>query len=277
MAKEEQGLIFSTFFLLLFIFIYFLFSIHFLILTFFSCHGVIANNPYLGEDFFQQSLELFQTYYPIEIATGISKEEKSIKMVEWWSRAHELMIKHGLREDDLKMLVETANIDLREHGSEFINLLHEQEVPLLIFSAGISNVLEKFLQKKDIYHSNIQVFSNTMTFQNGTLNGFAGDLIHSLNKNAFSVKNNTQRKEERKYLLLLGDNPSDIHMSDGIDFSEQISIGFLNDSIQERLELYTQIFDVVLLDDSPMDFVLDLTKEILNHPKTIEQESPLVE
>jgi len=52
-------------------------------------------------------------------------------------------------------------------------------------------------------------------------------------------------------------------MSDGLTYSEILSIGFLNDKIEERLESYRQTFDVVITNDGPFDFIFDLIKEIV--------------
>ena len=65
--------------------------------------------------------------------------------------------------------------------------------------------------------------------------------------------------------MQLGDNLGDIHMSDGLDHSEVISIGFLNERIDERLEVYKKTFDVVIINDGSMQFPLDLVMQICNH------------
>ena len=51
-------------------------------------------------------------------------------------------------------------------------------------------------------------------------------------------------------------------MSDGLEYSEIISIGFLNDRISERLDIYTKTFDVVIVNDGPMQFALDFVKDL---------------
>lgn len=55
-------------------------------------------------------------------------------------------------------------------------------------------------------------------------------------------------------------------MSDGLKFSEVLSVGFLNDRINERLEIYKKTFDVVIVNDGSMQFPLDLVSQICGHP-----------
>jgi 5'-nucleotidase len=52
-------------------------------------------------------------------------------------------------------------------------------------------------------------------------------------------------------------------MSEGLEHENIIKIGFLNENIKESLSEYKKNFDVIILDDGPMDFVNDLLKNIL--------------
>lgn len=54
-------------------------------------------------------------------------------------------------------------------------------------------------------------------------------------------------------------------MSDGLKQAHhhEITIGFLNDRVEMRLEEYKQAYDVVILGDGNLDFVHSLIKELL--------------
>jgi hypothetical protein len=48
--------------------------------------------------------------------------------------------------------------------------------------------------------------------------------------------------------ILMGDNLGDLHMADGLSSKEHIlSVGFLNDKVEERMGQYLTGFDVVVL------------------------------
>ena len=85
--------------------------------------------------------------------------------------------------------------------------LWNENIPLLIFSAGLANVLKEFLMIKGVYHPNIHVVSNLMTFDpTGALLAFEGEMIHSMNKNAHILKKvgaDWAHDEKRKNILLV--------------------------------------------------------------------------
>jgi hypothetical protein len=95
----------------------------------------------------------------------------------------------------------------RDGVPEFLQYLFEEKIPLLIFSAGLANVLKEFLMMKGVYHKNIHVVSNLMTFdKSGSLLAFEGEMIHSLNKNAGILKKvaaDWAHDKKRKNILLV--------------------------------------------------------------------------
>lgn len=52
----------------------------------------------------------------------------------------------------------------RDGYKVFFDHLEEQQVPLLIFSAGIGDVLEEVIQQNHVFHPNIHIISNYMDF-----------------------------------------------------------------------------------------------------------------
>lgn len=52
----------------------------------------------------------------------------------------------------------------REGYQLFFNHLHEHSIPLLIFSAGIGDILEEIILQAGVFHSNVKVISNYMDF-----------------------------------------------------------------------------------------------------------------
>lgn len=53
---------------------------------------------------------------------------------------------------------------LRDGYRVFFDHLEEQRVPLLIFSAGVGDVLEEVIQQNHVFHPNVHVISNYMDF-----------------------------------------------------------------------------------------------------------------
>jgi len=52
-------------------------------------------------------------------------------------------------------------------------------------------------------------------------------------------------------------------MVDGVEHKTLITIGFLNEKVQDNLELFKNNFDIVIVNDGTFDQVIELLKEIL--------------
>jgi hypothetical protein len=55
--------------------------------------------------------------------------------------------------------------------------------------------------------------------------------------------------------ILLGDSIGDLKMAEGVKHETKLTIGFLNHDEEKLLEQYAAAFDVVILQDSPLDFI----------------------
>ena len=64
--------------------------------------------------------------------------------------------------------------------------------------------------------------------------------------------------------MLFGDNPGDSNMADGADAGVVVRVGFLNDKVDERRALFSDRFDIVLLDDPDMGFPIELLQALLS-------------
>lgn len=66
---------------------------------------------------------------------------KAEKMQEWWSKAHELLIGLGLKRSDIVDAVAQSDIRIRDDSVALINYCRENQIPFLLFSAGLGDVL----------------------------------------------------------------------------------------------------------------------------------------
>lgn len=242
-----------------------------------SSHGLLQQgNP----EYDAKRLALFEYYHPLEFSPTIQLEEKTKLMEEWWGKTHGLLIEGGLTYDAIKNSVANANIAFRDGVVELFEFLEERDVPVLIFSAGLADIIEEVLRQK-VHRSfkNIKIVSNQMVFDDsGHLVSFKGKLIHTLNKNEHALDMATPLHDQtgdidspvidyasvkqRTNVLLLGDHMGDLGMSDGLNYENRISVGFLNDNIEKNLESYRNAFDIVYLNDAPMWGVLKLANQL---------------
>lgn len=241
-----------------------------------SSHGLLQQgNP--KYDIKRQ--ELKEYYHPLEFNPTIPLDEKAKLMEEWWEKTHALLIEGGLTYDAIKKSVDNATIAFREGVVELFEFLEEKEVPVLIFSAGLADIIEEVLRQK-LHRSfkNVKIVANRMVFNlSGQLVSFKGKTIHSLNKNEHALDmaapvhdrlgdangliDDTASVKKRTNVLLLGDHIRDLGMSDGLNYETRISVGFLNHNVADSLDSYRKAFDVVYLNDAPMRGVVNLVSQ----------------
>ncbi|XP_010902723.2 7-methylguanosine phosphate-specific 5'-nucleotidase isoform X2 [Esox lucius] len=198
-----------------------------------TTHNILDNDLLINDACKKRIRELLNIYYPIEIDAACTVEEKLPHMVEWWTSVHELLIQQKIRKDLLALAVEQSSAMLREGYRVFFDHLQQQQVPLLIFSAGVGDILEE-----------------------GELQAFKGPLIHTFNKREGALLHaaHFRKLRERPNVLLLGDSLGDLTMADGLAHTQHtLTVGFLNDQVGERRESYINSYDIVLVKDETMD------------------------
>ncbi|KAG2536350.1 cytosolic 5'-nucleotidase 3-like isoform X3 [Panicum virgatum] len=233
-----------------------------------------------NEEYDAKRVALYEHYHPIEICPDIPLPEKAKLMEEWWEKTHGLLIEGGLTYEDIKKSVFDAVIAFRDGVVELFEYLEERDIPVLVFSAGLADIIEEvFRQKLHRPFKNVKVVSNRMVFnEEGRLVSFKGKTIHVLNKNehaldmAAPVHDNLgdpngsiddySLVRKRTNVLLLGDHIGDLGMSDGLNYENRIAVGFLNANIEKSLNDYSKAFDVVYLNDAPMRGVVELVSEL---------------
>lgn len=221
-----------------------------------TSHNILDNSQLISDECKEKLKDLLNKYYPIEIDSSRTIDEKLPLMVEWWTRAHELLVQQKIRKDQLSLAVQESDAMLRDGYQQFFDHLHQHSVPLLIFSAGLGDVLEEVIRQAAVFHPNVKVFSNYMDFDEaGVLKAFKGELIHIYNKREGAMLNTEHFQElvARPNVLLLGDSLGDLTMADGVqDLENVLKIGFLNDKVEERKPSYLNSYDIVLLQDETM-------------------------
>jgi len=230
-----------------------------------SCHGVMESSPVITEELQKKFDELFKYYYPIEIDPSLSIEQKIPRMVEWWSKNHALLETTGITIQDISDSVAQSSSMFRDGHEVFFRQLHESEIPLMIFSAGIGDILLQIVKQKSKYYNNMNVIANFMKFDDkGKISGFESDIIHTFNKSEKARENSHKFSRGRSNVILMGDSMGDLKMADGLQSVDTcLKIAFLNTKIDEWLEEYKSQWDIVLTDDQTLKIPLEILSNIL--------------
>lgn len=235
-----------------------------------SLISVLRDHNYLTPEYSKKAQALYKKYRPIELNPKISFKEKKKAMHQWWTTHFNLLIKIGLYKKDVQKVIKSGKVKLRPGTLEFIDLLKSQNIPMLIISSsGLGfEAISWYLKNKKKLYGNIYIISNTLEWdKKGKLAGVKKPIIHSMNKNEIFVKNFSVYKiiKNKKNVLLLSDSLQDVGMITGFDYDNLIKIGFLNENIKENLPYYKKAYDVVLTNDTSINFINNLLKQILIH------------
>ncbi len=231
--------------------------------------GVMENSPLLPSTYTDKTNALRAKYLPIETDPDLSIAEKIPHMEAWYKQANELLQETGMKKEMFNQFVKTSNVEFRDHTKHMLDYLSKAQVPVLVMSAGLGDILVEVMEAKDVYHrSNTKVVSNFLSYnEEGRVIGLEGKMIHVYNKNENAIHDSEyfQTLKGRGNVLLLGDSIGDLRMADGVSNAENIlKIGFLNNpkTAEQRLPSFLEGFDIVLLDDQTMDVPIKILNRI---------------
>lgn len=113
-----------------------------------SSFTVFHGSDKVTDEFTKESQEAFSYYHPIEKDPNIPVDEKMVKMVEWWKKDLNAMVKQNLTHWDFDEIILKSNLYLRTGITELFEFSLKHQIPWNIVSAGIGQVVNSAL---DIY------------------------------------------------------------------------------------------------------------------------------
>eukprot|EP00611_Tribonema_gayanum_P024532 TRINITY_DN5443_c0_g1_i1.p1 TRINITY_DN5443_c0_g1~~TRINITY_DN5443_c0_g1_i1.p1 ORF type:complete len:418 (-),score=129.15 TRINITY_DN5443_c0_g1_i1:797-1987(-) len=194
---------------------------------------------------------------------------------EWWDRVHALLAEHPMTRKDIEEMVtenvESGQLRLRPGAADFIRLCHSWDIPLLIVSAGVSDVIEETLRHQGVLLPNVRIHSNSMVYceTSGGLKAFSTAVVHSRNKHESHQREREffkgMQRAGRTCALILGDKPHDARVADGAPLAATLAVGFYDaaEGALNALALadYTAAFDACCTGES-MGIVADLVRDL---------------
>ncbi|VDM93602.1 unnamed protein product [Onchocerca ochengi] len=236
---------------------------------------ITNRSPSCGQSF----KNLNEKYSPIETDLSLSSEEKSPAMMEWWSKANDLIISAGFKHNEILNLVEQSTMRLRSSCALYLDELERLKIPLIIFSAGISNVIEaSLLFELGKIPGNVHIVSNTMYFDEMGVNcKFSEPVIHSFSKNGSLLEKCLETVQDlnlKNRIILLGDSLGDLCMLDDCSLLNKsditiLKIGFLNKNDDKLLDSFVKNFDMVIVRDQTMDILRRLNHILFGVGKSL--------
>ncbi len=233
-----------------------------------STISILRDGNYISPEYAKQANELFNKYHPIEIDPKIPQEQKKEKMLEWWTKHFDLLIKSGLNKKHLIEISKSKLIQFRQGCLELIDFLYENEIPFVIISSsGVGDTISLLLEREDKLHDNIHIITNQYKWdEQENAVDIKKPIIHVMNKDETSIQDHSDAYEaikDRKNVILLRDSFGDLVMIHRFNYDNLIKIGFLNEDVEENLANYEKNFDMIIVNDSDMQPINDLMQEII--------------
>ena len=172
-----------------------------------ECHDILGKSPVMPAAVRREFAPLLDFSTPFEPPLDGSG---------WLDKANQILVASGTpRRADLPPLVRKAPTRLRPGANELLELLAALGVPVLVVSAGCTDVITEFLEAHGALFPNMCVSSNKMLWDevSGDLCRIAPEQpITSFNKGLTYARNEAffERHRQRRNLLVLGDRTSDL-------------------------------------------------------------------
>lgn len=162
-------------------------------------------------------------------------------------------------------MVKQTYVEMRPEVDTFLKTCSDMSIPLLVFSAGVSDVIEEALRQHSMLHDNMHIVSNKMGWNaDGVCDHFEEPLIHVFNKSEFCLEKTAYYDsiQDRPNVILVGDSVGDVLMSQGLQHDICLNVGFLNHDIDTLSEKYSQLYDIVIVGDSSIAPLLTVLEKL---------------
>ena len=215
---------------------------------------------YVGGELLIKRTKIFEFYRPLELDYTINAEDKKKIMKEWAQKSFQLLSEY-ITEDNIEKATENANIYLRSGVKEFFKEMYNKNIPVIVMSSGMGNVVKRFLEKENCSFSNMTIVSNFFEFKNGKASINLDNVMATSNKEYIRIPENVRKNIETKSkALLFGDLIEDIKMAKREKLADTLTFGFLDENVEKNLERYKEHFDVILTDESDFNDVKNILK-----------------
>jgi len=233
-------------------------------------HDILGSIPKITTACKNAMDEASDFYYPIETDVHMSRAEKIPHMEKWYAHTNDCLASQNItRADMINAVAGCENFCVRKGVEEAFQILHDKGIPVIIISAGVGNVIEEVVRQCIAKTNgplsetwpNVRVLSNNMLWDNdGQFVDFSDPLIHMFNKSLQDAPVDVrQMLDGRDIGILCGDGLGDLTMAHGVESTDILKFGFLNEKVQDRLPKYTgpDGFDRVILNDGGWGAILD--------------------
>ena len=228
-----------------------------------STWGALSESGMMPTRYAEDRQALYDKYRAYEIDLTLDEKTKCAYMLEWWEKHRALFFEYGVPKNIFEQVgCNNSLFRYRKGVKKFLALMNSKDIPVLIFSAGVGDIISSSMHNNGILFENVQIVSNFMQYDECTVSGVEGTVIHSLNKNEESIGADFAEKIVGKsYVFVFGDGIDDVRMIPKHKENRSIKIGFCETNEKESLQKYKEVFDIVCTNNTSFEELLRSLKE----------------
>ena len=259
-----------------------------------SSYGMYNKDVFGGnqKDFEDKRKMLHSLYLKYEEDQTIDENIRKEKILEWNTRALGYMLHPNFNRDSVRKMVEIKNgnngIDFKKNVVKFYEKLIELNIPIIIVSGGIKEIIIEVLKLLNIkgldeYIENKRILfvANEFIFdESNKCVDFNKNIIYGFNKSEYVKKLVEENFPNIENVFVLGDLDTDYKSIEKLNLNKDrnvIGIGYVyfNPEVLKNKDFdyqnntqineYKKIFDINLLMDEGYDYPLELLNIFQNH------------
>lgn len=197
--------------------------------------GIFEQSKLLPNEVKEECKRMLKKYRPMEVDESLPMSKRIKAMEEWMEGSRDVIKGVEYPLDELDNVVEIYGSEMRDNIHDLFEKFEKLKVPVLVFSAGLGDVIKVMLKKNNMDFENIEIISNFLKYKGDVIQGFVNEkMIHVFNKNEHAIedKDYFQYLKNKHNALLMGDTTGDAAMTDGIDTLDVVlKIGFLYEEV----------------------------------------------
>ena len=252
-----------------------------------SSFGMYNKDVFGGDqkEFLMKRKQLRDIYIKYEEDFSIDEKTKEEKLIEWCIKEMEQMLHPNFTRDSIRKMVQIKfsnnKVYLKKKLHEFYEKLIELNIPIIIVSGGIKEIIIEFLKLLNIkgledYIKNKRILfvANEFIFdEKDKCVDFSKNIIHGYNKSEYVKKLVNENFPNIENVFVIGDLDTDYKSIEKLNLNKDkniIGFGFIYFSLDDlkskdfsyennrQVNEYKKIYDVNLLLEEGYDYPLEL-------------------
>lgn len=221
----------------------------------------IKNNIRLNKTYLKKFENLMFRTRSIELENDLDLEHKSALIKETYRQKLDFINSLDVDEKKIKRYINNEKyLRIRDGVRDFLKMTCEKNIPVIIVSDGISEVIKDLLNLNKCYFDNIYILANSLVYNVETE---MNQIVHLLNKNELTLCEYMKEKLcSKSHCILLTNNINDINMICKEKLSDSIKIAFLDKNINENFDMFLNYFNIICTHDSSLRIIANMLKAV---------------